>query len=658
MGIPIIEELKNRLHRSAIAGTVLLQQDFRLKRTVEQLEKPAAANPIFKKMYEQGMALVNGTAKCPQEELLDLIALVDAVLVTTSGTIEGEAVPLQTKVAEESLLEADGSYKKQYRYSELMPLYQALITKGSGRYEVVDQAFREQSGVLRDIRLEGLLVAGLGDSYTEMVSLILKILCSFGESILPALKQGFDLDGKSDMIRRIDGIEAIAGAKENDFYCMVVEKGKDKVRQRAIYALRLDKENVPRLLALADTERGSIKKTVLSALGQIEDERVDEYFKNYTKNHKDVISKYLVLNDSEAVSDMAAEYIETLNEHIEKKKEEADKNTVKWDKEDFDLITKVGDVIINKTSPRMLKALEAISFKDLSWVKRQLEQAKDSKGNRLYYFYNYYSYRTAYPLTKDSFTIKSAYTAILTNNPEYEIFVQNMLKKQGLPYLPAVLLMAFRYHPEQAYDLINPYLKSGVCAKLLIAFQFLYYDTKDHSYYLMCTLNIDDGFHDDAELKIKKKLNLKLDLRLVELLLQDVKANSNAVVTLQKILNPDDEEMLALYRKYFIGWARQGRDFTDFEMLIRCKNTDWKGILCSYMKNLESYSYQHVFRLYKELEIDEQEKIEELTETLHIIDTTPKKKDIYIDSFKKQIEDYIQDLTWQRDRKLAGSTAE
>ena len=28
------------------------------------------------------------------------------------------------------------------------------------------------------------------------------------------------------MIRRIDGIEAIAGAKENDFYCMVVEKGK------------------------------------------------------------------------------------------------------------------------------------------------------------------------------------------------------------------------------------------------------------------------------------------------------------------------------------------------------------------------------------------------------------------------------------------------
>ena len=129
-----------------------------------------------------------------------------------------------------------------------MPLYQALITKGSGRYEVVDQAFREQSGVLRDIRLEGLLVAGLGDSYTEMVSLILKILCSFGESILPALKQGFDLDGKSDMIRRIDGIEAIAGAKENDFYCMVVEKGKDKVRQRAIYALRLDKENVSILL--------------------------------------------------------------------------------------------------------------------------------------------------------------------------------------------------------------------------------------------------------------------------------------------------------------------------------------------------------------------------------------------------------------------------
>lgn len=632
MGIPVIEELKSRLHRAAIAGTVLLQEDFRLKRAIEQLEKPAAANPVFKKMYEQGMALVNKTAKCPQEELLDLIALVDAVLVTTAAkAIEGEIVPLQGSVPEETFLQADGSYKKQYRYSELMPLYQALTTKGSGRYEIVETAFKEKSGVLQDIRLRKPLIAGLADSYSEMVDLVKNILLEFGEEVILDLKQDFEFDGKSDMVRRLEVIEQIAGAKENEFYCTVVEKGKAQIRQRAIYALRLDKANIDRLLALLDTERGNVKKTVLSAFAQLQDERVNEYFKTYIKKNGKAISNYLILNDSEAVSDAAAEWIEKMNDMLK------DAGGGSKTKEQLTLIETALAGMVNKTSLRMLQVLEHVPLKKLRSLKDLYGRAKD--------------YR-------DLFLVQLAKTAIMTENQAYKEFVYKMLK-ENMEYFPAAFLLALRYDPDHAYDLIEfcqtEKQKEAALSNMLLhkALSHLHYHSEDHSYYLECSVLIETGFDPSSATdsniiptaEVKKKLDLKLDIRILQFVMKEL--NQDPWI-LGQFLDKEDKQQLALYQEYYRKNAMLGVNYKYFMALKDFENTDWRGIFCAYVRDLD-FSYHYlILSEYKKLPIAPEEKIQELTDSLEILNSSKSK--YYNRSlasmleFKKTVEEYLREL--------------
>ena len=50
MGIAILNELQNRLYTLAIAGTNLLAEDFRLKKTAEQFHAVAASSPVLSKI--------------------------------------------------------------------------------------------------------------------------------------------------------------------------------------------------------------------------------------------------------------------------------------------------------------------------------------------------------------------------------------------------------------------------------------------------------------------------------------------------------------------------------------------------------------------------------------------------------------------------------
>ena len=50
MGIAILNELQDRLHMLAIAGTNLLSEDFRLKKTAEQFHAIALSSPVLSKI--------------------------------------------------------------------------------------------------------------------------------------------------------------------------------------------------------------------------------------------------------------------------------------------------------------------------------------------------------------------------------------------------------------------------------------------------------------------------------------------------------------------------------------------------------------------------------------------------------------------------------
>ena len=50
------------------------------------------------------------------------------------------------------------------------------------------------------------------------------------------------------------------------------------------------------------------------------------------------------------------------------------------------------------------------------------------------------------------------------------------------------------------------------------------------------------------------------------------------------------------------------------------KNTDWKGIFCSYIKNHSGHLYSLILKIYIQLPIKIEEKIEELKQALKIIE--------------------------------------
>ncbi len=82
MDLQALYDLKERLEHTAIAGTGLLQEDFRLKRAVEALSPLAAASPVFGKIASAAQELLSAPAEGRGARLLDVLALVDAVAYT------------------------------------------------------------------------------------------------------------------------------------------------------------------------------------------------------------------------------------------------------------------------------------------------------------------------------------------------------------------------------------------------------------------------------------------------------------------------------------------------------------------------------------------------------------------------------------------------
>lgn len=59
MNLTPLYDLKERLEASVIAGTALMQEDFRLSRAVEQMEPLAKVSPILAKIIRSAQALIS-----------------------------------------------------------------------------------------------------------------------------------------------------------------------------------------------------------------------------------------------------------------------------------------------------------------------------------------------------------------------------------------------------------------------------------------------------------------------------------------------------------------------------------------------------------------------------------------------------------------------
>lgn len=270
MNLQPLYDVKERLEQAAIAGTGLLGEDFRLTRAAEGLKPLAAASPVFGKIDAGLSKLLSAPADTRSGLLLDILALVDAVVYTQAKTgTEGELEPLPA---------GNGRYQ-ELSYSQLQPLLAALTTTGGGRMEIIQSAWDNHPEFFTDFRVLPALVSGLGDSYGEIAELNGKILRQSGPAAIPLLKEGFDPAGKKEMARRVEVISAVEGTKVTPWLREVLPQAKKDVRVAVLLALGKDPENTPLLLELAGTERsGGNREAVLTGLAKWDGDAVAAFW--------------------------------------------------------------------------------------------------------------------------------------------------------------------------------------------------------------------------------------------------------------------------------------------------------------------------------------------------------------------------------------------
>lgn len=299
MDITLFFELRLRLRAAMIAGTNLLSDDFRLKRTAESFAALAEASPVFGKINEMTNKLFSDGSP---ENLLDTITLVDAA-ATMLGTTEvkGSFEPLSVSESNSFFVNAP--------YSRLSAVIEALTTSGSGSCSTILTARNEYPEIFTDYRVKPALVKALGASYTELADTAANILKGMGKEIIPLVKKYLDPKGGKETVRRVNIIEEISGAEENDFYLAQLENSEKDVRKRLIYALRHDERNIDKLIELAKTEKGKAKTAALAALISFDNEKAAAFFDEYAKKKPAEVITLLGKTSSEWTSRLAARLI-------------------------------------------------------------------------------------------------------------------------------------------------------------------------------------------------------------------------------------------------------------------------------------------------------------------------------------------------------------
>ena len=350
MNFEPLYELKNRLENVAVVGINLAKDDFRLKRAVEQVKEYSTVAKVFKQIYDMGQKLISTDAEDKCDIFLDLLALLDAVLCTQATTYSRE------KPQEIKSIAKNKDFYKELHYSELSPLIYAFTQEGGGRLNVIEDAIDNNSEIFDDFRLKSYMINGLSDKYSEIVDRITRELRKQRKEIIPLLKDGFDPQGKREMLARLDIISHIGKENENDFYKYCIENGSKEIKEFAIGALKYSQDNIDYILDLTKTEKGKLKNKVFEVLSYMNDSRAEKEWDKFFKKKPSENIEYLRGTDQKWATDYLNNFIGVYIEELKNRslKTAEERRIVENE------VTRICSVILNKRTDKILSL-----FKDL-----------------------------------------------------------------------------------------------------------------------------------------------------------------------------------------------------------------------------------------------------------------------------------------------------
>lgn len=439
MNLQPLYEIKDRLEHSAVAGTNLMQEDFRLRRAAESLGPLASASPVFARI-SQGLEKL--LAAPPQERgllLLNVLSLVDAVVYTQgSSEVPGEIKPIPTS--------PNAAYIP-VPYSRLKPLLTALTTTGSGRLEILRAAREETPQLLQDSRVMAAMAADLGDSYGEMADFVEECLADCGDRAVKLLKDGFDPTSTSrEMVRRAGLISRLAGEGQNQWYLEMLKTAQKQVREELLAALGHCPDNAGLLRDLAGTEKGKCKQAALWALAEMPDGETAKFWQaRLQKRPGDVL--YLSCTQSEAASQLVAQGLSQRFSTIIQAK------------------TSVPAAALEELVPWMRASLEKSSGSMLEfwrWTaahREELDRLRDEKGQPIFIPLSANSERHNRTLSRqlELFLLDSLW---LCASPALCSLAWELYERYGSAYLPHAMAAALlSLTAKDVYERFSPFIE-------------------------------------------------------------------------------------------------------------------------------------------------------------------------------------------------------
>ncbi|OMG01317.1 HEAT repeat domain-containing protein [Paenibacillus sp. FSL R7-0337] len=260
MSTALLQELHQEYRRLYIAGSELAAGDFRLKRLLPQFQQLGERSPVFKKLGEGITALIepgSPDGPAPGIQLQENTLLLESVLYT-QGTTTVDGTPGLLPVRKFTL-------QTNQTYRKLAPVIEALTTTGSGRYEIVLDAYKE--GVFQDLRLLPLAVSALNDPYSELAEYAKNhILPSYGPEIAGYLLESFNPAGGRSEVRKLEVIAQAGASSHLDVIVQAAENGSDEIRAAAMKCLGEYGEYTALLLEWSSDKKKIIREAAYTAL--------------------------------------------------------------------------------------------------------------------------------------------------------------------------------------------------------------------------------------------------------------------------------------------------------------------------------------------------------------------------------------------------------
>lgn len=282
MNAEILTSMRESLFQCALTGSERIAEDPRFSRALAELGNHRGEAKVLEELARRGEQLL-----LPAEErgaqILDLLALLDAVLLTQSKAAgSGDEVLLEEAVQKEAIPEL---YYRQESYRSLESLRLALTESGKGRMEVLKAARESKRPYLEDLRLCPLFLRALGDRYAEFADAVETwIREERPQSMLPLLRHAFAPEQKERVqCRYFTLIDALSGGESESFYTDVIAKSQGELKETAIAALGKHPEFYGTLLSLEKTEKNKAHVAVIAALAKYP-EAEEVVRENFLKN--------------------------------------------------------------------------------------------------------------------------------------------------------------------------------------------------------------------------------------------------------------------------------------------------------------------------------------------------------------------------------------